>query len=180
MKQVYLIGILIINILILSSCNKEDSSMMPTNVDELEGSWFRSYSNRVSGGPNQSSFERGELHITITFRENGEFIHNTTFLGLYEGTSDDDTTAVIIESGTYTVQNENIEILLDKRIWWDSFYEDMEDFEESNYNPNKYKDMTFEIINEELKLEYLMITDVISELQETPGVDKFEEFYIRK
>ena len=177
MKKLHLIGILIINLVILSSCDKEEVS---TDIGDLKESWFRSYKNKVSGGPNEPSFFRGESHINLTFSENGEFIKKRTTLGLYEGTSLEDTTSIVIESGTYTVQNDSIKIILDRRIWWDSFYEDMEDFEDSNYDPNKYMDMTFKVIEDELKLEYFIVTDVVSEDQEKPGVDKFEESYTKK
>ena len=179
MNRVYLIGILLMNILLLSSCDKEASNMH-SDPEELHGTWFRSYANKVWGGHNQPSFERGESHITITFGENGEFIHNKTVLGIYEGTTMEDTSAIIIVSGTFKTENETIDITLDKRIWWDSYYEDMQDFEESFANPDKYIDVTFEIINEDLKLIYFIETDLITDEQEVAGLDKFEELYTRQ
>ena len=179
MKQVYLTVLVFTSILLLSSCEKETKTMM-SNPEELEETWFRSYPNKVWGGHNQPSFERGETHIRITFQDNGEFIYNRTTLGLYEGTSIDDTTAIIIESGTFSAEKGAIEIILNKRIWWDSFYEDMEEFEESGVNPNRYMDVTYEIINEELNLEYFTETDIITDEQEIPGLDKFEEVYVKE
>jgi len=159
MKQAYLTVLVFTSILLLSSCDKEISTTI-MNPQELEETWFRSYPNKVWGGHNQPSFERGETHIRITFQENGEFIYNRTVLGLYEGTSIEDTTAI--------------------RIWWDSFHEEMEGFEESGVNSNRYMDVTYEIINEELNLVYFTATDLITDEQETPGLDKFEEVYLRE
>ena len=159
-----------------SSCKKE-TVIAP---EDLEGTWFRSYPNKVWGGRNQPSFERGEAHIRITFRDNGEFIYNRTILGLYEGTSIEDTTAIVIESGTFSTEEGTIDITLNNRIWWDSFYKDMEEFETSGVDPNRYTDVTFEIINEELNLVYFTATDLISDEQERIGFDKFEETYVKE
>ncbi len=180
MKQAYLIVLVFTSILLLDSCQKETSTTMMSNPEELEGTWLRSYANKVWGGHNQPSFERGETHIRITFQDNGEFIYNRTVLGLYEATAIEDTTAIIIESGTFSAEEGKIEIILNKRIWWDSYYEDMEEFEESGVNSNRYMDVTYEIINDELKFVYFTETDLISEEQETPGIDKFEEIYAKE
>lgn len=174
MNQVKLIGVLVLSVSLLISCDKESF-----NMEELEGNWFRSHKNKVWGGHNKPSFERGESHITITFSDNGEFVRNRTVLGIYEGTNINDTSAIVIESGTFTTENDAIEILLNERIWWDSFYEDMDGFEASGIDPNKYKDITYQINGQELKLEYFIQTDIISDEQETPGLDKFEEVFIK-
>jgi len=63
MKQVYFIGLLMVNILLLLSCDKElsnaESSNMEdlqslssdntesSNMEEIEGSWFRSFANKI-------------------------------------------------------------------------------------------------------------------------------------
>jgi len=102
-----------------------------------------------------------------------EFVQNTTILGVYEATSINDTSAIMIESGTYTTEDENIEIIINERISWDSFFGDTVEFGE-NYmlQPRIYEDGTYEITNEELRLEYFTVEDYVSEEQETPGVDK--------
>lgn len=175
MKQVYYIGLLIVNILLLFSCVKE-----PSNMEEIEGSWFRSFGNKISGGHNQPSFERGESHVTITFGNNGEFVQNTTILGVYEGNTINDTSAIMIELGTYTTEDENIEIIINERFSWDSFFGDIVEFGENNMlQPRIYKDGTYEITNEEMKLEYVTEEDYVLEEQETPGFDKHEEVYIK-
>ena len=179
MKHALLIILAFAGILLSSSCSNETSSIM-SNLEELEGIWFRSYPNKVWGGHNQPSFERGETHVRLTFQDNGEFIYNRTVLGLYENTLIEDTTAIVIESGTYSLDEETIEIVLNKRIWWDSFYADMVGFEESGVNSKRFMDVTFEIISDELNLVYFTATDEIYDEQETPGIDKFEEVYIKE
>lgn len=168
------------SILLFYSCDKGSSSNTMVSLEDLEGSWFRSYPNSVWGGPNQPSFERGEAHIRIRFSDNGNFIYNRTILGLYEGTTIVDTNSIVIESGTFSLEEETIDIVLHKRIWWDSFYEDMEDFEESGVNSNRFMDVTVEIINKKLNLEYFTATDDISDEQETPGLDKFVEVFVKE
>lgn len=179
MNQVFLIILFSASILLSSSC-KKDTSTVIANSEELEGTWFRSYPNQVWGGHQQPSFERGETHIRITFKDNGDFIYNRTVLGLYEGTSIEDTTAIFIESGTFIAAEEELEINLNRRIWWDSFYEDMNEFEESGVDSKRYMDVTYEIVNDELNLVYFTATDDISNEQETPGLDKFDEIYVKE
>ena len=178
MKQALLRIFIFTSILILSSCEKE--SPITIDPDKLENTWFRSYPNKVWGGHNQPSFERGETHIRITFRDNGEFIYNRTVLGLYEGTSIEDTTAIIIESGIFSADEETMEITLNKRIWWDSFYGATVDFEESRVNSNRYRDVTYEVNDNELNLVYFTANDIITGEQETPGLEKFDEIYVKE
>lgn len=163
---------------LIISCGKEDTVRL-TNVNDLQGKWFRSYDNTFAGNIYQPSFERGKVHVTINFKKDGKFLHNTTFLGIYEGTTITDTSAIIIESGIYTTEGNTITINLEKSKWWDSFYENMEDFKVENINPNKYKDITFEITDRDLEFIYIIETDVISDEQETPGIDKYEEYYTK-
>lgn len=174
MNYVKLIGMLALSASLLISCHKESFKQ-----EELEGSWFRSYKNKVWGGHNKPSFERGESHITITFSDIGEFVRNKAVLGIYEGTNINDTSAIVIESGTFTTENDKIEVLLNEHIWWDAFYEDMDSFATSGIDPNKYKDISYQINGKELKLEYFIQTDLISDEQETPGLDKYEEVFIK-
>ena len=180
MKQAYLIFFALASIILSSSCESDPSVTTNINTENLIDTWFRSYPNLVWGGHNSPPFERGETHIRITFQENGDFIHNRTVLGLYEGQSIEDTTAVVIESGTYSANEGALDIVLDKRIWWDSFYDDLKEFEESGVHTNTFMDASFEILNDDLNLTYFTKTDLISEEQETPGIDKFEEVYTKE
>lgn len=179
MKQPYLAIFIFLSCSLFISC-ESDSFSATMNSGELEGTWFRSYPNKVWGGHNQPSFERGETHIRVTFQENGIFIYNRTVLGLYEGTAIGDTSAIIIESGTFSKDEETIDITLNKRIWWDSFYEDMNEFEESGVDTNRYMDVTYQINDQKLNLVYFTATDEITDEQETPGIDRFEEVYIKE
>jgi len=127
-----------------------------------------------------SIFERGETHIRIIFRENDEFIYNRTVLGLYEGTSIEDTTAIIIDSGIFSADEGTMDITINKQIWWDSFYGPTVNFEEGNVIANKFKDVTYEINGNELNLVYFSWTDIVTEEQEIRGLQKHEETYVKE
>ena len=183
MKPASVILLAFTGILLFSACDKDTLETPSSDPENLEGTWFRSHPIKVWGGHNQPSFERGEAHIRLSFQDNGEFIHNRTVLGLYEDQSPEDTTGVTIEFGTYTAGEREIDIDLNRRIWWDSFYDDManyEDFAESGVNPDKYLDVTYEIIEGTLHLVYYTRTDLITPEQGTPGLDKFEEAYTKE
>ena len=116
----------------------------------------------------------------FSFKENEEFEYSRTVLGLYEGSAPTDTSALSIELGTYTADENTIDIELTKRFWWDSFYENMEDLEESGVNANRYMEVSYEIIDGALHIVYFTLTDVVTEEQETPGWEKYEEVYGRE
>jgi len=148
---------------IIISCSPDEF------VDEMPNELTDEFvDDKVWGGHNQPSFERGESRVTISFNNQGQFIKNRTVLGTYEGTSIADTNAVFIELGNYTTQNQNIEIILNKRSWWDSWHKDMDEFNTSDVTADKfkYKNMTYQITGK-------------SDEQETPGLDKFEEVYTK-
>lgn len=153
---------------------------MTNNPEALTGTWFDSSPVEIWVGDNQPLLERGEAHARVTFQENGEFIYNRIYLGLHEGTSIEDTTSMITESGVYNAEEGAIEIILDKRILWSPSSGYIEQFELNSFAQNRYMDVTFEINIEELYLVYFTATDLISPEQETPGLDKFEEVYTKQ
>ncbi len=175
MKKLKFLILLLANFILLVSCQNNSSQ-----TDELEGVWFRSYKNKVWDRATNTSFERGETHVTLSFMEDGSFTKNRTVFGLYDGTSIQDTTAIVIENGTYSLDNENIDITLTQRLWWDSFYGDMEGLEESGFNAHRYQYMTYNIIESELFIQYFIETDIFTPMQEIPGLDKFGERFMRQ
>lgn len=181
MKKVCLIGCLTVFLVMIGSCDNDPSPVVTTDPAELMGTWVRTFPNRVGGATSDSPvIERGETHIIITFKDNGEFVYNRTTLGIYAGTSPKDTSSIRIESGNYLADDGNIDVVLDRLIWWDSFYTDMEGFEEAPVIPNRLKFVTFKIVDGELNLVYFISTDAISEDQVIPGLNKFDYNYTRR
>lgn len=180
MKQAYLIALAFMAILLLSSCEKDTSTTIKSIPDELEGIWFRSYPIEIWTPADSPPLFQGETHVRITFQDNGEFTHNKTSLGWYKGTSIDDTSGISINSGTFSAEEGKIEIILHKQIWWDCGNGNVKEFEEAGVISNRYVDVTYKILNEELNLVYFHRTDILPDIQETPGLDKFEEVYVKE
>ncbi len=179
MKQAYFIAFFLTSILLLNSCGKESSTTIERIPHELEGTWFRSFPNKVWVGHNEPIIERGETHIRVTFHDTGEFEYNRTVLGLYKGTTMDDTSAISVELGTYSPEEESIEIILEKFFFWDSFYGDDVWISEGNVNPSRFKDASYEIHGDELNLVYFTFTDIVTSEQEIPGLQKYDEVFVK-
>jgi len=146
-------------IFLFSACNQQElTTELPTD-GTLSGNWFRMITNRVFIGPGQDPIERGETHFILSFTDDGQFSYKTVTLGLYEGTNPTDTSAWTIDTGTYILNDDEIEISLEDYIWWDSFYEDMTEPETIDIqNSQKYKDVRHTIISNRLKFEYSNLT----------------------
>ena len=56
----------------------------------------------------------------------------------------------------------------------------MDKLKHSGVDPKKFKDVTFSFFGSELELQYFISTDIYSDEQGIPGLDKFEETFSRR
>jgi hypothetical protein len=166
------------------SCNKDNTtlgSFIDVSYADLVGDWFRSEPTRVWSAEDENKV-RGETHYTVSFYENGAFEYNRTTLGLYEKTTIEDTTGFRIQHGSYVLNENQIEIDIDVYTWFDTFYGDMIE-PETNYYDSNYKflflDASVEINDDILTFIHYTLTDLLDPSQETPGLDKNENDYVR-
>ncbi|WP_422082344.1 hypothetical protein [Ulvibacterium sp.] len=122
MKKVCLTGFLMVIFVMMGSCDNDLPPVVSTDPRELVGTWFHSFPHRIDGPAEDLVEESGEIHMIITFKENGEFIFNRTTLGIYTGFSPRDTSSIRIESGNYIAGDGNIDVVLDRLVWRDFFY----------------------------------------------------------
>jgi hypothetical protein len=180
--------ILLLLVLALVSCGKEDSSIEHqkslVEYNELSGVWFRSIPINSQPLHGNSIIEKGEFHFELKFEENGEFEHRHTLLDFPENQNHPDSISVTINKGTFDFEDNLLNILNDSQVYIQIFDGEKitrDTLESRPFSQRRYQWPNVRIIsNDSLKFTYHELTDLILPDQISPGILLKEEFYKRK